>query len=95
LRFYETDIGFHAVLYRIPGNPIYPAIHKAYVEWLIQHWRSLQTSAEIDRMNYAGHQAMFDAIATRDPDKAEATLRRHLGAAWELIRSTINLRINQ
>ncbi len=88
-RFYDTDIAFHAVLYRIPGNPIYPAVHKAYVEWLIQHWRSLQTSAELDRMNFAGHQAVFDAITTRDPDGAEDALRRHLGAAWELIRSAM------
>jgi DNA-binding FadR family transcriptional regulator len=87
-RFYETDTAFHAVLYRIPGNPIYPAIHKAYVEWLIQHWRSMRRSAEIDRMNYAGHQAIFEAIAARDADAAEEALRRHLGAAWEFVRSS-------
>jgi DNA-binding FadR family transcriptional regulator len=88
-RFYETDIAFHAVLYRLPGNPIYPAVHKAYVEWLIEHWRSLNSSAELDRMNFAGHQAIFDAIAARDPDSAEEALQRHLGAAWELIRSAV------
>ena len=86
-KFYETDIAFHEVLYRIPGNAIYPAVHKAYVEWLMQHWRSMQTSAELDRMNYAGHMAIFDAITARDPDDAEEALRRHLSAAWELIRS--------
>jgi DNA-binding FadR family transcriptional regulator len=25
--FYATDIAFHAILYRLPGNPIYPAVH--------------------------------------------------------------------
>lgn len=88
-RFYDTDVAFHAVLYRIPGNPIYPAVHKAYVEWLVQHWRSMQTSAEIDRMNFAGHRAIFDAIAARDPDGAEEALRRHLGAAWEFVRAAL------
>jgi DNA-binding FadR family transcriptional regulator len=87
-RFYDTDVAFHAVLYRIPGNPIFPAVHKAYVEWLVQYWRSMRSSADIDRMNYAGHQAIFDAIATRDPDAAEEALRRHLGAAWEFVRSS-------
>jgi GntR family transcriptional regulator, sialic acid-inducible nan operon repressor len=87
--FYATDIAFHAILYRLPGNPIYPAVHKAYVEWLIELWRSMRTSAELDRMNYAGHLSIFDAIAARDPDRAEEALRRHLAAAWELIRSAV------
>lgn len=88
--FVETDTAFHAVLYRIPGNPIYPAVHKAYVEWLTQHWRSMTRSADIDQMNHAGHQAIFDAIALRDPDTAEEAMRRHLVAAWEFVRSTFS-----
>jgi DNA-binding FadR family transcriptional regulator len=87
-RFDETDAAFHAILYRIPGNPIYPAVHKAYVEWLIQHWRSMERGADIDQMNHAGHRAIFDAITARDPDGAEEALRRHLVAAWEFVRST-------
>ena len=55
----------------------------------MQLWRSMRTSAELDRMNYAGHLSMFDAIAARDPDRAEDALRRHLAAAWELIRSAV------
>lgn len=86
--FDKTDAAFHAVLYRIPGNPIYPAIHKAYVEWLTQHWRSMKRGADIDQMNYAGHKAIFDAIVMRDPDNAEEAMRRHLVAAWEFVRST-------
>ncbi|MEZ0170995.1 FCD domain-containing protein [Microvirga sp. TS319] len=88
MAFYETDAAFHAVLYRIPGNPIYPAIHKAYVEWLTQHWRSMKRQADVDQMNYGGHKAVFDAIVMRDPDNAEEAMRRHLVAAWEFVRST-------
>jgi DNA-binding FadR family transcriptional regulator len=88
LSFDETDTAFHAVLYRIPGNPIYPAVHKAYVEWLTQHWRSMKRGPDIDHMNYAGHKAIFEAIAQRDPDNAEESMRRHLVAAWEFVRST-------
>lgn len=93
-RFLETDAAFHAVLYRIPGNPIYPAIHGAYVEWLTPHWRSMRGGAEIDQMNYAGHEAIFTAIETRDPDGAEQALTRHLVAAWEFVRSTLPLEKN-
>jgi DNA-binding FadR family transcriptional regulator len=90
-RFDETDAAFHAILYRIPGNPIYPAVHKAYVEWLIQHWRSMKRGADIDQMNHAGHRAIFDAIIARDPDNAEEAMRRHLVAAWEFVRSTFTV----
>jgi DNA-binding FadR family transcriptional regulator len=91
LRFDETDVAFHACLYRIPGNPIFPAVHKAYVDWLVGHWRTMRRGAEIDRMNHAGHQAILDAIEMRDPDGAEEALRRHLNAAWEVVRSTFIL----
>ncbi len=86
--FDETDVAFHAVLYRIPGNPIFPAVHRAYVDWLVSHWRAMRRGTEIDRMSHAGHQAILDAIEMRDPDGAEEALRRHLGAAWEVVRST-------
>jgi GntR family transcriptional regulator, sialic acid-inducible nan operon repressor len=86
--FYETDVAFHGLLYRIPGNPIYTAVHKAYVEWLMRHWARMRRGEEVDRLNHAGHAAIFEAIVERDPDEAEAALRRHLAIAWELVRGT-------
>jgi DNA-binding FadR family transcriptional regulator len=86
--FYETDVAFHAVLYRIPRNPIYPVLHKAYVEWLMRHWCEMPRAADVDRLNFSGHAAVFDAIVGRDPDAAEQAMKRHLEVAWELVRST-------
>jgi DNA-binding FadR family transcriptional regulator len=90
--FYRTDVLFHGVLYRIPRNPIFPAIHKAYVQWLADYWRRLERSPDIDQLNHAGHRAIFEAIVARDPDEAEAALRRHLQVAWELIRTALAAR---
>ncbi|WP_376092915.1 FCD domain-containing protein [Roseomonas sp. CCTCC AB2023176] len=87
-RFYATDAIFHAELYRIPGNPIYPAVHRAYVEWLQLHWQRLPRGADIDRLNHAGHAAILHAILRRDPDAAELALRRHLATALEFLRAT-------
>ena len=87
--FYETDVAFHGVLYQIPRNPIYPAVHKAYVAWLMRHWARMDRAAELDRLNHAGHVAVFEAILARDPDGAEAALKRHLQFAWELVRGTL------
>ena len=56
--FYATDVAFHGVLYKVPRNPIYPAVHKAYVDWLMSHWRRMERSSDVDRMNHAGHVAI-------------------------------------
>jgi DNA-binding FadR family transcriptional regulator len=86
--FYASDVAFHGALYRLPRNPIYPAVHKAYVDWLMSHWGRMERAADLDRLNHAGHVAIFEAIAARDPDGAEAALRRHLEVAWEQVRGT-------
>jgi GntR family transcriptional regulator, sialic acid-inducible nan operon repressor len=85
---YLTDVAFHGALYRVPRNPIFPAVHKAYVDWLMRHWARMHRGAELDRLNHAGHAAILGAIAARDPDAAEAAMRRHLGAAWEQVSAT-------
>lgn len=86
--FYLTDVAFHRVLYKIPGNPILPTIHKLYVEWLYKHWIRMPRSPEINRMNHAAHAGIFNAIVKRDPDAAEALLQSHLTAAWQFVRVT-------
>lgn len=87
--FYETDTAFHGVLYRIPGNPIYPAVHDAYRTWLAPHWDRMPRSPERNAVNFASHRAIFESIIARDPDAAEEALARHLMAAWEFVRATI------
>lgn len=86
--FYMTDVAFHGILYRAPGNPVYPALHKAYVRWLSSHWKDMDRGPEINRMMYAGHKALYDGIVARDPDAAEQALQRHLHVAWEYLGST-------
>ena len=87
-RFYETDIAFHGVLYEIPHNPLLPAIHRAYTEWLHKHWRKMPRSPERNQMNFAAHRDIFQAILRRDANKAEAALRTHLDFAWDQVRNT-------
>lgn len=86
--FYATDIAFHGVLYRIPGNPIFPAVHHAYTSWLSPHWEKMLRSPERNLVNYRSHQHIFLAIEERDPDAAEEALINHLKAAWEYVRVT-------
>jgi len=87
--FYATDTALHAVLYDIPGNPILPAVHKAFTIWLSEHWGRMPRSPERNRVNFLRHRDIVAAIRDRDPDAAEAALRSHLNAAWEYVRGTM------
>jgi DNA-binding FadR family transcriptional regulator len=86
--FYATDVAFHAALYRVPRNPILPALHKAFTGWLAPHWERMPRSPERNRINYLSHREIFNAIVERDADGAERALQSHLSAAWEYVRGT-------
>ncbi|MFD0980645.1 FCD domain-containing protein [Tropicimonas aquimaris] len=86
--FYATDVAFHAVLYQIPRNPIFPTLHNAYATWLAPHWSRMLRSPERNRVNYASHETIYMAILERDPDAAEEALVDHLNTAWEHVRQT-------
>ncbi len=89
-RFYATDIAFHAVLYEIPRNPVFPSVHKAFTSWLSPHWERMLRSPERNRVNYLSHREIFEAIVDRDPDAAERALQNHLASAWEFVRGTFS-----
>lgn len=89
--FYKTDVAFHAVLYEIPKNPVYPAIHRAFTAWLAQHWTKMPRSPERNQVNYLRHSDIFNAIRERDGDAAEDALKAHLHAAWEYVRGTFEV----
>ncbi|MEM5585956.1 FCD domain-containing protein [Roseibium sp. AS2] len=88
--FYRTDVAFHGVLYRIPKNPIFPAIHEGYTSWLAPQWDRMLRSPERNEMNYLAHKSILEAILERDPAAAEEALTNHLKAAWEFVRVTFD-----
>jgi GntR family transcriptional repressor for pyruvate dehydrogenase complex len=93
-RFEQTDVAFHYVLAVIPRNPIFPAIHAAIAEWLVQqrhitlNWRGRKGTAQ---RAHAAHRAIYEAIAAHDPDRAERAMRDHLAHVasvfWEAMES--------
>jgi len=88
--FYATDVAFHGVLYRLPRNPIFPAVHSAYTAWLAPQWERMPRSPERNAMNHRSHGEIFACIVERDADGAELALQRHLDAAWEYVRVTFD-----
>ncbi|MGB0506972.1 MAG: FCD domain-containing protein [Pikeienuella sp.] len=87
-KFYETDMSFHAALYAIPGNPILPAVHRAFCDWLEGHWSQMPRLPDRNQRNFEAHSAIFEAITMRDPDLAEQRLRQHLDDAWRQVENT-------
>lgn len=90
-RFYETDMAFHSALYTVPDNPIFPALHRSFCDWLADHWKRMPRLPERNKRNYAAHEAILKAILDRNPDEAEAVLRRHLDDAWAQVRQTFGI----
>ncbi|MCY4179248.1 MAG: FCD domain-containing protein, partial [Litoreibacter sp.] len=88
--FYRTDVAFHRVLYELSGNPMLPALHKAYTVWLAPQWSQMPRLSERNKMNYSAHVQIFDGILRRDPDAAEQALRTHLETAWEHVSRTFD-----
>ena len=88
--FYQTDISFHAAIYRISRNPIMPAIQNAYTSWLEPQWSKMQRLPDRNRTNYEAHKAIFEAIKMGDQDGAEAATRSHLDAAWRQLRESFS-----
>ncbi|SFR52608.1 DNA-binding transcriptional regulator, FadR family [Yoonia tamlensis] len=86
--FYQTDMQFHRIFYNISGNPVWPAVHRAYVTWLAPQWGQMPRLPERNKANFAAHAAIMDAILMRDPDAAEAALKSHLMQAWDQVRLT-------
>ena len=86
--FYQTDTAFHEVLYRIPKNPVLPAIHLAFTTWLAPQWSRMPRLPDRNRANFQAHTAIFNAILMRDADAAEAAMRSHLTNAWNQVVET-------
>ncbi|EPC02294.1 GntR family transcriptional regulator [Litchfieldella anticariensis FP35 = DSM 16096] len=77
-RFKRSDNDFHGVLASIGNNPIFDAIHVALSEWLDdRRAQALQREGE-DQAAMKAHTEIVEAIESRDPDAAEAAMRRHL-----------------
>ena len=87
-RFYDTDMAFHSVLYTIPRNPVFITIHRSFNDWLDWHWRQMPRLPERNAHNFESHKAIFEGILNRDPDEAEAALRRHMDDAWQQVKNT-------
>lgn len=88
-RFFQTDMEFHGVLYKIVRNPIFPAIHEGYLSWLSPSWGKMDRAPDHNFINYQAHKKIYEAILARDPVLAENAMDEHLAVAWEVVKDTL------
>lgn len=77
-QFTTTDIAFHFELAKIARNPIFIALHDQISEWLTEQRVVTLNASGQERTAYNAHKAIYDAVAARDADAAEAAMRNHL-----------------
>jgi DNA-binding FadR family transcriptional regulator len=83
-QFMRTDIAFHRVLFLVPNNPVFEAVHKALVNWLMERWGRIDRNRSTETRAYQGHLHIYKAIRLSDPDAAEHAMQKHLAASWRI-----------
>ncbi len=91
--FMQTDVHFHRVLFLVGNNPVFEAVHKALVKWLMDRWRKIVRDESTETIAYQGHVQIYKAILRRDPDAAEAAMRKHLASSWKVWALQLPVRV--
>lgn len=76
--FQRTDVAFHYVLAQMPRNPIFTALHGAMAEWLLEQRTVSLRARGAARAAYRAHARIYETIAAKDSEAAEAAMRDHL-----------------
>jgi DNA-binding FadR family transcriptional regulator len=82
--FMRTDVAFHYAIATIPRNPIFTALYDAIVEWLSEQREISGRAPMAAQLAYAAHERIYDAIAAKDPIKAQAAMQDHLDQVAKL-----------
>lgn len=78
IAFRNADVKFHRVLAEVPGNPIFVALHEAFVERLMKGRKTPNDFKDHIRRSNDEHKEIVSALLDKDADRAEEVLTRHL-----------------
>jgi GntR family transcriptional regulator, sialic acid-inducible nan operon repressor len=83
-QFTRQDMLFHREIARITGNSIFPTLSESLISWLAEFYQDLVRVRGAEDLTLKEHEAILASIKSRNPDKAEDALRRHLTRANSL-----------
>lgn len=76
--FRNADVEFHRVLAEVPGNPIFIALHDAFVGGLMRVRPGPADVVSHNRRSNDEHKGVVQAIIARDAEAAVTILTKHL-----------------
>lgn len=76
--FRDADVEFHRALAEVPGNPIFVALHDAFVGGLMMSRPDPRDVPAHNRRSNDEHKGVVQAIMAQDADAAVTILTRHL-----------------
>lgn len=88
-QFVNADMDFHVQVAAMSGNPIFPVILTATLQWLGEYYQSLVRAPGAESLTLAEHKRIVDAIEAQDEAGAEQAMREHLTRANALYQSLV------
>jgi GntR family transcriptional repressor for pyruvate dehydrogenase complex len=87
----EADTGFHMAIAYAAKNPLHILIMRNFYDYLFHSIRENLASLYEDPENvekiFAQHQAILEAISSRDPDRAYASMNIHISFVKEFFKN--------
>lgn len=74
----DADVYFHRVLAEIPGNPVFIALHEAFVARLMRSREAPGNMEKYLQQSNDDHREIVSAIMERNSERAVTVLTRHL-----------------
>ncbi len=82
--FIRVDMEFHQRITAISENPIFVGLCEAMLGWLFAYHNDLLHWSGKEKTTLREHDAIVDAIESREPDRAVAAMRSHLDRSNDL-----------
>ncbi len=76
--FRVLDLEFHETIMKIAGNPFMDLVARSLYELGMEYRRVASETAGVLDRSAAEHEAIVDALASRDPDAAAEAMQAHL-----------------
>ncbi|WP_210529023.1 FCD domain-containing protein [Rubellimicrobium arenae] len=84
--FTACDGEFHAAIAAVSGNVVLSSVVRAVFGWMARFHVHAVRSAGLEKLTLEEHEAIYAAIAARDPERAAGAMRDHLTRANDLYR---------
>ncbi len=84
--FTARDGDFHAAIAGVSGNVVLSSSVRAVFGWMARFHVHAVRSAGLEKLTLEEHEAIYDSVAARDPERAATAMKDHLTRANALYR---------